>query len=113
MKKHLEILSFEEAGIWVTVAIDYDRGKISLVEKENDRTYKPKKWLFSERELQFMGGWRKILTSMDHAIFEAQKLLEEDGDKRFEEKAKLIDKLESDRVDVYEYRGKIKVEKDK
>lgn len=55
MKKNLEIITYEYKGIKVTVKIDYDRGIISLVERA-EQGYKPKKWVFADRGLEYLNS---------------------------------------------------------
>ena len=67
---------YEHNGIAITVDIDFEKGTVTLVERMGNGTYQPKRWLFAEREQQYMAGWKAILEAMMHAIDEAKKLLE-------------------------------------
>lgn len=80
---------YEYQGIKIMVEIDYVGEKISLIEKENGQ-YRPKKWVFGERQLQYMDGWLKILAAMEYAIKEAQAELQVVVDKKTEDYAKMI-----------------------
>ena len=91
MTKHLEIKTYEFYNIRVMVEINYEKKTISLVEKdnpspmrENCRGYrevsfqtKIKPYVFINRGLEYMNGWRNVLHAMEYAIDEAQKELEE------------------------------------
>jgi hypothetical protein len=91
--KHLEIKSFEHKGIKVTVVIDYDQGTIDLVEKQGS-SFSPKRWLFSNRGLEYMNGWLTILDAMKFAITEAKKELTAYQDEQNKKKDKaLIQKI--------------------
>ena len=70
--KHLEIETYTHVGISVRVRIDYDKGKISLLESNDG----PKRWVFADRELEYMQGWQNILDAMKFAIEEATKKLQ-------------------------------------
>lgn len=76
MKKNLEIITYEYKGIKVTVKIDYDRGIISLVERA-EQGYKPKKWVFADRGLEYLNSWKNILLAMEYAIQQSEQLLSE------------------------------------
>lgn len=83
--KNLEIRTVEKFGIKITLKIDYDRGKVSMVERNADGTFVPKRWTFADRELEYMGGWMQILHAMQFAVDEATKELEklqEQNDKK-------------------------------
>lgn len=76
MIKHLEIKTYESYGIKVAVLIDYDRGIISLVEKTYEgQNFTPKKFVFAERQITFMNGWKNILNAMRFAVEGAEKEL--------------------------------------
>lgn len=79
MTKNLEIKTIEHEGIKVSIAIDYDRGEATLVELDDRKTtYVPKKWLFSNRTLDYMNGWLRILRAQIAAVEEGKRLLEAD-----------------------------------
>ena len=82
IKKHLEIETYMYAGVEVRVRIDYDAGHISLLDQRNG----VKKWVFAERQLEYMQGWQNILAAMKYAIEQATKKLE----KREAARAKVV-----------------------
>lgn len=95
--KHLEVTTYQHKGISVMVEINYDKGTISLVEKNpatNDKYVQvdtAKKWVFAGREIEYMAGWQNILDAMKYAIEEATKLLEKhqaEAEKRLKQKEK-------------------------
>jgi len=77
--KNFEIRTIEHQGIKVSVQIDYDQRTISLVEK-NGENWKAKQYLFKNRQLGYMKGWRDVLSAMEHAITTAEALLTEHVD---------------------------------
>lgn len=81
MIKHIEIKTYEFYDIRVMVEINYDTKQISLIERavENHPNYpfRIKKWVFTARGLEYMNGWRNVLTAMNYAIDEAEKELTE------------------------------------
>lgn len=79
-----ETISYTEDGITIYIHLDYETGKVSLVdENRND-----KKWLFSGRGVEYLGNWVKILTIMENAVMYADTRLKEQSDVRVE---KLMD----------------------
>ena len=75
--KNLEIRTIEHNGVKVTIRIDYDKGKVSLMESV-DGVWKPKKWLFADRGLEYMNGWKGVLEAMQEAVKQCKIALEED-----------------------------------
>lgn len=73
MKKHLEIVTFTKHDINIQVEIDYDQGKISLVQNR-----KVKNWVFAGRGIEYMQEWRNVLEAMSYAISSAEDLLEDE-----------------------------------
>jgi len=80
MNQHLEVKTITTNDIGVTIMIDYDRGTVGLVHKEGDfeGNWKPKKYVFAGRELNYMNGWLNILGAMEVAVKEGKRLLEKD-----------------------------------
>lgn len=74
------IKTIEHKGIAVRFSVDFDKGEVSLLDKDNSA----KKWLFAGRGLEYLNSWLNILEAMQEAVKEAKKLLEdrkkEDGD---------------------------------
>lgn len=74
------IKTIEHKGIAVRFSVDFDKGEVSLLEKDNST----KKWLFSGRRLEYLDSWLNILEAMQEAVKEGKKMLEdrkkEDGD---------------------------------
>lgn len=74
IKKHLELKTYTFNGIEVLVKINYDKGLISLCEtvphqtKCNETTFANKHWVFAERGLEYMNGWKAVLHAMEYAI---------------------------------------------
>lgn len=83
-------------GIAVIVEIDFLKRTISLVEATDEQgRFKNKKWLFAERGLEYMKGWRLILAAMDNAIMEASKELEELKEKDHKKILKMLLELKT------------------
>lgn len=64
IEKHLEVRTYHHNGIGVRVRVDYDKETIDLL----DNAGTAKRWVFAGRTLEYMAGWRNILTAMEHAI---------------------------------------------
>lgn len=89
----LEIFEYNSKNnIAVTVKIDYNRGKISLVEQDGEE-YKPKKYVFAERRFEFMGSWMLILQAMTDAVDIATKKLEQYQLEKEDEVVELVGKI--------------------
>lgn len=81
MKTLYERTMFEHNGILLKVAIDYEKGTVSFLQDT-----KPKKFVFSERGREHLGGWVKILEAMIEATKWADSNLKERGEKELDEK---------------------------
>ena len=81
--KHLEIKTIETNGIKVMVKIDYDKGEISLVEKNpsdnkfHEVKFESKRWIFANRTIDYMDSWVNIFEAMAEAVKVAKKQLRE------------------------------------
>lgn len=75
MIKHIEIKTYKTCDINVTVKIDYDAEKISLVERNpnSDSGFKPKQWLFTDRSLEYTHTWKLIFEAMKYAVEKAEE----------------------------------------
>lgn len=87
-QKHLEIETYNHAGIRVTVEIDYAKETISLLDSPQKNAYK--KWVFAGRQLEYMQGWRRILDAMLFAIDTASAKLKKHVDAVERDKARLM-----------------------
>ena len=74
------VRQYEYAGIKVIVAINFERGTISLV--DNSFSHNNKKWVFAERQLEYMQSWQNILDAMKYALSEATEVLKDYKDER-------------------------------
>ena len=70
--------TYNYRGVNVLVKLDFIDKTVSLVEKDDNKEsgFKPKDWLFSDRGVEYLNGWRLILKAMDYAITEAKRELE-------------------------------------
>ena len=73
-KPRLIETTYEYNGIKIGVRIDFRQRRITLTDTDGQGT---KKWVFAKRELEYMDGWRNILTAMRYAIDSAEKVLRE------------------------------------
>jgi len=102
MIKHIEIKTYEYYDIRVMVRIDYEAKTISLIERMgavytpncngglNEKSFKPKPYVFVGRGLEYMNGWRNVLSAMEYAITEAEKELTEYLKQKEKEKHDLV-----------------------
>lgn len=81
MKKHIEIITITTNDIDVTIKVDYDEMKMSLVEKKGC-SYETKTWMFAERSIEYKKGWDNILEAMGKAIEFGMGKLKEESDSR-------------------------------
>lgn len=90
VKKSLEIYEHSEKGVAVTVLIDYRNKHVDLVQYDpHTLAYKPKKWEFKNRGIEYMNGWTLILKVMQNAVKEAKDKLKENEDIEFAHKVNL------------------------
>lgn len=54
-------------AVHVGVRIDFRNGQVTLIDQDGSG----KKWLFQNREIEYMQGWQDILDAMKYAIGEA------------------------------------------
>jgi len=73
MIKHIEIKTYKTCDINITVKIDYDTEKISLVERCPNNGFKAKQWLFTERSLEYTHTWKLIFEAMKYAVEKAEE----------------------------------------
>jgi hypothetical protein len=76
---------YSSYGISIVVELDFVNETISLVEKDGSK----KNWLFHERGVEYMNGWRNILRAMEHATAEAQKEMQAHVDAKLEDFVKM------------------------
>jgi hypothetical protein len=77
-------------NIAVAVEVDYAKGTVSVVEKLQNGTYAPKKWVFCDRQLEYMQGWLNILEAIQFAVGEATKLLEAEDEAKAKDLYQLL-----------------------
>lgn len=95
--KHLEIKSIEHKGINVLVKIDYKAGTISLVEEVANsvpQSYQQKKWVFGNREVEYMAGWQDIFDALKFATKEAEKDLRAHQKEQEDKAVKMVDEMQ-------------------
>jgi len=91
MKTLLEELQFEHNGIKVSVRIDYRHKKISVI----DSYGRKKNFVFAERGVEYMDGWKNILEAIIYATKAAKRMLEKRNEEENEKLIGLI--IESDK----------------
>lgn len=62
-------------GIKLYLRLDYEYGKVSILEKTNSGNYKQKDFRFSNRGRDFLGGWVLIFRALEEATIFADKML--------------------------------------
>lgn len=80
-----ETISYEHRGVIIYLHLDYENEKVSLVEKNGT----PKKWEFTKRTREYLGGWWVILEAMQKAT--------EYGDQRLRDQAEARKKIKTDK----------------
>lgn len=76
--KYKETFAYTHKDITVWVKIDYRNNKIGLLEPTDPThsKFQIKKYIFVDRGVEFMNGWKNILEAMDKAIDYAKKKYE-------------------------------------
>lgn len=77
----IRVSSYTYKGIEIWVQIDYIAKKISLINalqpQHGVTRVDAKKWVFAERELEYMAGWHDILDAMKYAVSRSSEELKE------------------------------------
>ncbi len=116
MIKHLEIKTYEYGDVKVTVQINYDLNTISLIEmcdiphlhdpQYNKSCYsKPHHYVFANRGLEYMNGWRNVLHGLEHAIGEAEAELKAYIKQKEDEKHELVENVLMQATDIVKARS--------
>jgi hypothetical protein len=84
---HIEVVTVMHKGVTVAIKLNYDKGELSLVERQNTydlsaKTWKDKKYVFAGRTLDYINSWQTILEAMSVAIKKGKEMLEHDLAKR-------------------------------
>lgn len=87
IEKHLEIKAYTHLGVRVLVEIDYDKEVISLLEQPQRNA--TKKWVFAGRGLEYIAGWRNVLSAMEYAISQAEADLKKHVNAKEKEKVRM------------------------
>lgn len=79
-------------GINLLIKIDFAKKKASFVEPtmSGNDDYKPKKWLFADREPGYLKTWAKIFDAQKQAINLVIEELEELKDSEFKSMVKML-----------------------
>lgn len=86
----LLVRAYTLKGVTVIMEIDLIKRKASMVSYldqygNQKKSYDFKKWVFAEREQQYMAGWLLILDAMKYAVTQTDILLK-DAEKRDQDK---------------------------
>lgn len=81
-----ERIAYDHKGVTIYMDLDYEKGEVSMVEKNGQ----PKKYNFSHRTRNYLGGWWLILEALKEATIFADKKLEEQENIRAKIKEKEI-----------------------
>lgn len=90
--------AYTHKGITIVVDIDLIQNQVTLMEKDHEG-FKPKKWLFAARGVEYMKGWLSILEAMKYAVMEAEKILEAKAEEDTEMLAGLLQALDMKSLD--------------
>jgi len=61
---HYALRSTEHNGVRVYYTVDFRKQQVSIVDHE----WKPKSFIFANREIQYHQGWHDILDAIKHAM---------------------------------------------
>lgn len=78
---------YDYKGIKVGVRIDFRQKHITLTESNGTGV---KKWIFSNREVKYMAGWKAVFKAMEYATTQAEKELREHLEAEENERLKAI-----------------------
>lgn len=79
----------------VAVFIDYRKGIITLIDGTSDMNtpLSVKKWVFADRQIEYMAGWCDILDAMKEAVLVAKDRLNVYQKERALEEAMMMEKV--------------------
>lgn len=96
IRKKSEELYLNIKGVHLNLELNYDEGTVSFLNVDGS----PQKFVFSERTVEYLGGWVKIARAIEEATIYADKLLREQRKLRDdEETTKLINIFTSIKMD--------------
>lgn len=81
-----ETITFNHKGIEIYLNLDYEKETVSFIEKNGQ----PKKWLFTDRGEEYLGGWYLILEAMQEATKYADTRLKDQAKARQDRKVEKI-----------------------
>ena len=81
-----ETITFNHKGIEIYLNLDYEKETVSFIEKN----VQPKKWLFTDRGEEYLGGWYLILEAMQEATKYADGRLKDQAKARQDRKVEKI-----------------------
>lgn len=99
METNIVIKTIEHNGVKVSVKIDYDLGKVSLVKRTTKfhvNEFPHQEFVFNDRSLEYMNGWLNILEAMKIAIEYGKEELTKASEENLEKLVDLIDKANND-----------------
>lgn len=76
--KMQETLELNYNGVLVYLRLDYEAGTASFVEKSGN----PNKFRFTDRTVEYLGGWVEVFRALEKATILADKLLREQQELR-------------------------------
>lgn len=68
-----ETITYTHRGVTIYMHLDYEAGTVSLVEKDGSE----KRWNFTGRTKEYLGGWWLVLEAMQEAVKYADTRLRE------------------------------------
>jgi hypothetical protein len=80
-KKLEEVIEFNHKGVNIYVSLNYEEGTVSFMDKMGNGNFDRKNWYFTDRTIDYLGGW--------YIIFEAMQKATEFADKELRTQAKL------------------------
>lgn len=81
-----ERIAYDHKGVTIYMDLDYEKGEVSMVEKNGQ----PKKYNFSHRTRNYLGGWYLILEALQEATKYADVRLAEQAEAREKIKQKKV-----------------------
>ena len=85
-----ETIAYEHKGVVVYLHLDYQIGKVSIIERDGS----DKKFLFKERTTEYLGGWVLVFGALTEATKYANIRLKEQAEAKEKLKtSKLIDMM--------------------
>lgn len=96
--KLIEVVKLNIKGVYLYVKIDYIKKTISFVDVNKLDNIKDdgQLFLFKDRGLEYMNGWKAVVRGIEEAICWAEERLKEAENKKIEEMLEVMEQIDNE-----------------